>query len=120
MSQLDLHRALAVDAEPGALTVADFRAFVDSQTWVFAKSMPAHPHWYVIRADYKRGQSRYNGSKTPQDAQFVAVVMFVRRHGVLLAYGRSWYCCYDLDGFRYWTMGDPIERTWVLNRAKVA
>ena len=24
-----------------------------------------------------------------------------------------------IDGYKYWTMGDPFETTWILNRQKV-
>ena len=57
--------------------------------------MPKHPHEYVI---HQKGSS---------DETFFRFVMTIRRHG----YDDHFYLLriryLDLDGRRYWTMGEP-------------
>ncbi len=87
-------------------TAESFKEFIAGHSWHFAKTMPTMPHEYVTR-------ERCN----PQ--AFEAAVLFIRDKGRPVIFkGRS-YQCLDVDGFRYWTMGNPLPETTVLNRAKV-
>ena len=73
----------------------------------FAKSMPHIPHEYVVR--------------TPENqAAYVELFNVVQQHGVLEAFGRRrfryWYAG---DGFKYWTMTTDVDKSEIINRAKV-
>lgn len=83
----------------------EVRAFIAAHDWTFAKTMPQNPHWYVVR------------NKCRDEAEFVAVVLYIREHGRRVKYQKSWYTHLDVDGHHYWTMGDRINNTWILNRA---
>ena len=32
-----------------AMTESEVDAFIEANVWVYAKNMPAKPHWYVFR-----------------------------------------------------------------------
>ncbi len=57
-----------------------------SQEWVFAKTMPANPHWYTLRKTWA------------DDGDFVRAVEAIRAHGYRVNYGRSTYTVSDLNG----------------------
>lgn len=76
----------------------------------FAKTMPQMPHWYTLRENWN-------------DDEFVKVVKLIRKYGYIEK--RSWgkeYTYFEIDGFKYWTMGEPINKnckpwTVLINRA---
>lgn len=71
--------------------------------WVFAKTMPKNPHWYTLRKHWP-------------DPLFRRVVEIMRAHGYTEVY-RGWpYTMLDVNGFKYWTMGAPIDDTILINR----
>ena len=87
------------------MTVLELRAFVERNLWTYARTMPKHPHEYVLL---------WNSSC---EEDFFRFVMTIRR----LGYDEYFYTkrirYLDVDARRYWTMGDVMETTWVLNRA---
>jgi len=82
------------------------RDFLSGCIWRFAKSMPEIPHWYIVRANVN-------------DSLFVESAIFIRKHGYKKRFGSRTYLYYDLDGYSYWTMGNPIEETTIINRAEI-
>jgi hypothetical protein len=80
------------------------RAFVASTPWTFAKTYAATwPHEYIVR-------------KRVDENLFVQLVNHIRTHGYEGTFYRMSITYYDEDGLTYWTMGEPIERTTVINR----
>jgi SAM-dependent methyltransferase len=59
--------------------------------------MPENPHWYTLRKGW------------PDDAAFVEAVLHMREFGYKEKYEGRWYTMYNLNGFKYWTMGAPIN-----------
>ena len=67
--------------------------------------MPEWPHEYIVR-------------KRVDSVLFEALVRHIRQHGFE---GRFYECVLTYlaeDGLLYWTMGEPIEETEVINRCK--
>jgi hypothetical protein len=87
------------------LTLKQVRAFVAANKWKFASTMPWRPHWYVIR-------------EKCEEAKFVGFVEFIRVNGVVRSFGKRTFVYFDLDGFTYWTMGNPVAETTIINRAR--
>ena len=92
----------------GLEQVADI---LNAQTWIFAKTMPTIPHEYCLRRNFE------------SDADFVAVVQYIREQGVVEEWrtGRAFTYLY-FKGYKYWTMGEPIHmdgkpHTILINRA---
>jgi hypothetical protein len=84
------------------------RKYIESVHWIFAKTMPHVPHWYTLR------------KKAPaMEGEFVWFVEAIRRAGYKERWGKYMNTYYDLDGWKYWTMGAPIPSTILINRARL-
>jgi hypothetical protein len=82
--------------------------FLERLTFVFAKTMPETPHWWVRR--------------TPEnEADYVSLFHAIQREGVLERWGRRKYrYWYPGDGFQYWAMTTDLAQSRIINRAKVS
>ena len=83
-----------------------FRAFIAAAPWKFARTMPENPHEYTLP------------HASSADA-FEKAVLDIRECGVRRKFGGRDYVCYDMDGWRYWTMGAPLPETILINRARI-
>jgi SAM-dependent methyltransferase len=75
--------------------------------WTFAKTMKDHPHSYVVRG------------KELSDGEFLRAVRVIRTFGEPgKFYQRVNIYLIDRDsGFRWWTMGDTLDGTIIINQA---
>lgn len=89
------------------MTEEDFRDFIQAHEWRFAKSMPKNPHFYVVR------------EKCRNDDEFVQAVSFIRKYGFPRPFFRKTYIYHDFDGNSYWTMGNSLSVTKIINRAVI-
>jgi hypothetical protein len=78
-----------------ALLSADYR---------FAKTMPQNPHWYTLRRTWNN------------DHLFDKVVEYMRANSYTECFCRKPYQMFDLNGYKYWTMGAEICETILINR----
>jgi hypothetical protein len=93
-----------------SMSADEITSFIEAHTWKFAKTMPFSPHSYVVKE---------NG-RDPRE--FERFVVTIRRHGYRTRYGKSYYTVLDHpteDGTvsKFWTMGAPLNRTIIINRA---
>jgi hypothetical protein len=80
------------------------RNFIAAENWVFAKTYArTWPHEYLVR------------DRVDED-MFVQLVCHIREHGYLGHFYRMPITYFDEDGMTYWTMGEPIEETTIINR----
>lgn len=84
------------------------KQWIEKQAWVFAKTMPDNPHEYVAR-------NRAVGGDTDIDFDFVVIT--IRANGYRKMFRGRAYVCFDVGPYRYWTMGAPIAKTTIINRA---
>jgi hypothetical protein len=77
--------------------------FANKSRWQFAKTMPTNPHFYSLR-------------KWCDSTEFEDVVRFIRDKGFKVTFKRWPYIVYDADGWRYWTMGEPVPEVTLINR----
>ena len=95
-----------------AFTIDDARAHIAKVRWQFAKTMPQWPHEYTVRA-----------WRPDLEQEFFEFVALIRRDGVVKPWPRDAatpryrHTYFELDGWEYWTMGEPIPETTVINRA---
>lgn len=94
------------------ITVSEkqLRAFIARSRWVYAKTMPEHPHEYVTRKA---------SAQLGLEEMFERFVMHIRAHGYRERFGRATYTRLNLDEWKYWTMGAPLAITIILNRAQI-
>ena len=86
-----------------------YRDFVNSQEWIFSKTFEKWaPHEYILRNNIKG-----------TDDEFVSFVQYIRDNGTPIYFGNRIHTYLELDEKYYWTMGDPIEETIVLNRCNM-
>jgi len=81
------------------------REFIASSQWTFAKTMPEWPHEYIVR-------------DRVDVALFEALVCHIRAHGFEGRFYSRVLTYFAEDGFLYWTMGDSLEATTIINRSK--
>lgn len=79
-----------------------------SKEYRYAKSMPKNPHWYSLREEWA------------DEKQFEDVVEYIRQNGYREQFFRMAFTMFNLNGYKYWTYGDPVKETIVLNRALVS
>ena len=82
------------------------RSFRDGCRWQTAKSGP--PHEYTIREWRPEARDDFERS-----------VAGIREFGYSQTFYANTYIYFNLDGLKYWTMGDSLPHTSVLNRDPV-
>jgi integrase len=91
------------------MTPEEIGSFIESNAWRFAKTMAHMPHSYVVK------------EKCRDPREFERFVMHIRRHGYRQRFGRAYYTYLDhpVDGVvhQFWTMGEPLDQTIIINRA---
>ncbi len=93
----------------GVITMEEFRAFVRDKKWTFAKTMPQAPHEYIVKGKLSAADQ----------IMFEKAAQFIRDAGFICRYFKSAWQYYILDDYYYWTMGNPIPETTILNRASL-
>jgi hypothetical protein len=78
--------------------------------WRFAKSYAkTFPHEYTVKA------------WTPDFyGKFEAFVLYIRENGEPRPFFKQTYIYLEMDGYKYWTMGAPMQDTTVINREPLA
>ena len=84
------------------------REMITRCKWIFAKTMPFAPHEYIVK-----------DRCLLTTEEFEYFVNIQREYGVKEKWGRYNNSYLYIDDYKYWTMGEPIEKTTVINRAKV-
>lgn len=81
------------------------RSFVKSNRWKFATTYATTaPHEYVVRG-------------WMANVDFNKMVRLTRKYGVMEKFSTRLHPYLYLDGWKYWTMGSPVHKTTVINRA---
>ncbi len=81
------------------------KEFIKDCQWTFAKTMPKWPHEYIVR------------DKVDEEL-FVEMVQHIRKHGYEGSFYKRKITYFDEDGLVYWTMGEPLDQTVIINRCK--
>lgn len=84
--------------------------FIKRNKWKEAKSYKkTAPHEYLVLDDLSKKDK----------IDFIDFIIYIRKNGIKERFWRTFFIYYYLDGYKYWTMGNPIEETTILNRVKV-
>ena len=84
------------------------RTLISRVQWTWAKTYISIPHEYIVRD--KCGLT---------DAEFVYLINAQREYGIPEQWHKYNFPYLYIDGYKYWTMGSPIDETTVINRQKV-
>jgi len=103
------------------MTADEARELIHSLDWTYAKTMPWVPHWYIVRDRDLDGERFENLVRCLRDNGRPGVWGTTPRSTVLED-GRILrgilYC--DIDDYRYWTMGWPLDEETIINREDLA
>lgn len=66
------------------------------------------PHEYAVR-----------GKNPFLEDEFVYFVKYIRKHGYEEKFWSKAHTYYNVGEYKYWTMGNPIDETTIINRAAV-
>lgn len=87
------------------------KSFISQRTWREAVTYrEIAPHEYIVRT----WESDEQGTQ-----DFDRFIEYIRRFGFADFYYKVRHIYWQVDEFKYWTMGWPIEETKVINRAPV-
>ena len=82
------------------------REFIDSSQWTFAKTYAlTWPHEYIVRERVDR-------------VLFESLARHICQYGIEQRFYQRVLKYFAEDGLLYWTMGEPIEETTIINRCK--
>lgn len=101
----------------------DFKTYISLNTWRNAKTYESFsPHEYILNFPcwkLKKDNKCNNDCEycKKHRNEFEKWVLFIREYGERVLYGDTIFICLRCDNRHYWTCGDPLEATWVLNRA---
>lgn len=79
---------------------------IEMAQYRFAKSMPKMPHFYTLRTQW-------------DSAEFDEAVQYIRDAGEPQRFYSKTYIYLTIGEYKYWTMGNPIHETKLINRASV-
>jgi len=88
--------------------IEHIKSLLNSEKWMWAKTMPGIPHEYIVRGKTKMSED-----------DFLMIVHAQRDLGKVEIWGNYSFPYLYVDGYKYWTMGDTFENTIILNRQKV-
>jgi len=92
--------------KPKKREIQRVRNYIASVHWKFAKTYAkTWPHEYTVK-DWNPDKKK----------EFEFFVMFIREYGYPEMFFRKHHIYYNLDGYKYWTMGAPLEQTIIINR----
>jgi len=77
--------------------------FINSQNWIYAKTYPKWPHEYIVR-------------EKVDEKLFIEFVLFIRKNGYIGGFYKMNTLYLNFNEYTYWTMGEPIEVTTIINR----
>ncbi len=84
--------------------------FIERNNWIEAKSYSkTAPHEYLV----------FDKLDSESQVDFINFVMLIREKGYPERFWKKIFFYYDINGYKYWTMGNPIEETIILNRVKI-
>lgn len=84
------------------------RQFIKRCDWRWARTYLTCPHEYIVR-----------GNCALSEREFVEFVMAQREYGEFVKWGKYNNQYIYVDGYKYWTMGDTIPNTTIMNRQKL-
>ena len=88
--------------------------FIANSGWRFASTMPEAPHEYTVRDLADPSRTTAMGS-----AEFEWFARLTLEMGTPGEWDGVTYHYFELDGWKYWTMGSPPEETTIINRARL-
>ncbi|SEP80904.1 hypothetical protein SAMN04487977_101490 [Treponema bryantii] len=110
---------------PSMAEMSEFKAYIARNYWKSSSTMKDFcPHQYIINYPCwkKKEDGKCSGfcdSCKKNRAEFERWAMFIRKYGERQKMLKTVYTVLCVDDMQYWTMGDPMNTTWVMNRGLI-
>lgn len=79
---------------------------LEKNKFVFAKTLPEIPHFYTLKVSWEK------------EEEFYQAVEGIRHFGRAERFKGRKFIYFYANGYKYWTMGAPVDETYLINRAK--
>ena len=107
----------------GKLDLPEVLEVPTPEEWVWARDFIARRKWREAVTYREKAPHEYALRKLEVDDQgqrdFDRFVVAIRRFGYADFYYQVRHLYWAVDEFKYWTMGSPVEKTDLVNRARV-
>lgn len=90
------------------MTKKEIEKYIKSVKWQVAKIMPEIPHEYTV-IDWNPGKKE----------SFCDFVKYIRKFGKDEIFFNKKYRYLVIEKYKYWTMGEPLEETTLINRKNI-
>jgi 2-polyprenyl-3-methyl-5-hydroxy-6-metoxy-1,4-benzoquinol methylase len=91
------------------MNVNEIIELFNQKDWRFSKTSKfKNPHWYTLRENWD------------DDPTFDLIVNFIRNNGIEESFWNIKYICLHHNGWKYWTMGSPVDKTTLINKTFVS
>lgn len=112
-------------SKPSEEEMNNFRSYISRFIWRNAKTYEQFaPHEYILNFPCwkikKDGNCKGECEPCKQNREeFENWALFIRKYGERCKMLKTTYTVLCVDDRQYWTMGDPMNTTWVLNRSLI-
>ena len=106
-------------------SLEDFTNYINRHKWKNAKTFEHFaPHEYILSFPCEKTKAEGKCTNNcdickAERKAFEDAVVFIRQKGERAKFQNRIYTMLCLGNYQYWTMGDPLETTWVLNKALI-
>ena len=88
------------------MSAEEVALFIAANKWTFAKTLSHIPHEYIVK------------SRCSDPFQFERFCCWIASVGVRRRFRKAWFRYADFDGWSYFTMGNTLSATTIVNRAR--
>ncbi len=88
-------------AEPVRVYIRYIEGFINRCVWIFAKTMPEIPHYYILKDDLSEYDKKL----------FDEFDMFIKKNGYNKKFYSKQYTYFNTGNCRYWIIGNILNRT---------
>ncbi len=107
----------------GKLDLPELLEEPTGEEWAWARDFIARRRWREAVTYRETAPHEYVVRKWEVDEQgnqdFDRFIRMIRRFGYADYYYKVRHIYWEIDSFKYWTMGWPVEETTVINRARI-
>lgn len=96
----DFKIAQSLQPSAGNLLIKDFEKFINRNEWVFAKTMPELPHYYIIKDSLSENDKEL----------FDKFEVFIRNNGYTAKFYSKEYTYFNIGNYKYWVMENILNR----------
>ncbi|MBM3252739.1 MAG: hypothetical protein FJZ16_00610 [Candidatus Omnitrophica bacterium] len=83
--------------------------FIHRNKWVFAKTMPEIPHYYIVRDYLSENEKKL----------FDEFSVFIKKNGYTETFYSKQHTYFNIGNHKYWVIENILNRATIVDQAKV-